>query len=229
MKQPEWVIFASMPVWFVVDAVAHSCPTIELIAVLFRYEYVVVTLLCWRPSLQNSGVCSAHDPQSWDFSLICSRLVQPGEVAAGPNKHLVLNGSSLSGAVMKDLGEEYGVLARDVIPAAIAPCWWSRSHGAAGEDDGGSSVAGLQWPAEKSNQASKRTAHFLVPPPPPANMEDGACVTLLWGLTHCVNAAFERLVALRSSQLVVSVSVGSLLLSRLDPHVCRSYGEAKVI
>lgn len=133
---------------------------------------------------------------------------------------------------MKRLGEEYGVLAHDVMPAALASRWLSESDSTAGGDgdgDGDGSTVALQWPSEDGNESSKRTPFFLVaPPPPPTQVEDGACVTLLWGLTHSVNAAVARLAALRSSRLVVSVNVGKLVLGRLEQQVGESHGEAQV-
>lgn len=136
----------------------------------------------------------------------------PGEDARGPNKHLILGGNVPAGATLGHLSNNYGIVVDKVEPEVLnfpSPhADYVRTRGSGGGRSGS--------PKEKAAPPGNTTegnVYPLSPPkysvPPWSGPGERVKVVQLWGLTHCVNPAYERLVAVKSNQWKQCLRLGA--------------------
>lgn len=149
------------------------------------------------------SLCPHHQP--CDFSLVRARQALPGEDARGPNKHLILGGNVPAGATLGHLSNNYGIVVDKVEPEVLNfPALHANCAGARSSRSG-------SW--EEKVAPGGEGPNLLPPPsysvPPWSGPGERVKVVQLWGLTHCVNPAYERLVAVKSNQWKQCLRLGA--------------------
>ena len=149
------------------------------------------------------SLCPHHQP--CDFSLVRARQALPGEDARGPNKHLILGGNVPAGATLGHLSNNYGIVVDKVEPEVLN---FSALHANCA---GARSSRSGSW--EEKVAPGGEGPNLLPPPsysvPPWSGPGERVKVVQLWGLTHCVNPAYERLVAVKSNQWKQCLRLGA--------------------
>lgn len=130
----------------------------------------------------------------------------PGEDPRGPNKHLILGGNVPAGATLGHLSNNYGIVVDKVEPEVLNfPALHADYVGTCSSRSG-------SW-EEKAAPATTEGENLLLPPnysvPPWSGSGERVKVVQLWGLTHCVNPAYERLVAVKSNQWKQCLRLGA--------------------
>ena len=125
--------------------------------------------------------------------MVRARELLDDEEPGGPSKHLVLRGRIRRAYAYGPLASFYGILADRVEPEVL-----DLPSTRAGEPDtgvGGTTGARSQlWPK------------CFAPRAP--TMGERVRVVQLWGLTHCVNPAFDRLAAIGSIKWTMRLRMG---------------------
>lgn len=126
--------------------------------------------------------------QPSDFSLIRAREALEDEDPQGPSKHLVLPGKIPPARLYRRLADSCGILVEKVEPEVLdLPS--EAEIGEPNSDD----VGGVAATAR-----ARRWPKYFVPPSPVPKLGTRVAVVQLWGLTHCVYPAWDRLVAMAS-------------------------------
>lgn len=143
--------------------------------------------------------------QPCDFLLVRARNAAPGETA--DEIHLWSGDKRPSTSALSVTAHQHGIVVGEIVTEptrfpAPAPAPAGGEKG--GEGDSGSG-GGCGSGGASGRELTPGSPSYSVPKPGPSGR---FTVVQLWGLKHCVEPAFERILAIRSNQLVTSLTLG---------------------
>ena len=125
--------------------------------------------------------------------MVRAREVLDDEEPEGPSKHLVLRGKIRRAYAYGPMASSYGILADRVEPEML-----DLPAAGVGEPD-----TGVRGTARARSQLWPK---YFAPRAP--KIDERTRVIQLWGLTHCVNPALDRLAAMVSMEWTMRLRMG---------------------